>query len=105
MGYIGLILLVLFIFATLHAIGRVREFDPRRAWLLLSIALFVILTNFLEKSVWMRGTDILWLMFALVAAEAARYWHARRFAQLQDAYHGAIRQGMAMPARRGPVPG
>ena len=46
MGYIGLALLVIFIFATLHAIGRVRE--TARAWLLLALALYLILTNFLE---------------------------------------------------------
>src|SRR5207248_2766953 len=52
MGYIGLALLVIFIFATLHAIGRVVDREPSRAWLLLSLALFVILTNFLETT-WM----------------------------------------------------
>ena len=35
-GYIGLILFLVFIFATLHAIGRVAGRDPARAWLLLS---------------------------------------------------------------------
>ena len=53
MGYVGLTLLVIFIFATLHAIGRgVRE--TARAWLLLTLALFLILTNFLETG-WMHG--------------------------------------------------
>ncbi len=53
-GYIGLVLFLVFIFATLHAIGRVADRDPARAWLLLSIALFVILENFLETG-WMHG--------------------------------------------------
>jgi O-antigen ligase len=73
MGYVGLALLVIFIFATLHAAGRVVERDPARAWLVLSLALFIILTNTLE-SVWMRGFDLLWLMFVIPAAEIARYW-------------------------------
>ena len=73
MGYVGFALLVIFIFATLHAIGRVADRDPARAWLLLSLALFIILTNFLE-SVWMHGMDMLWLMFVIVAAETGRYW-------------------------------
>ena len=34
---------VAFIFTTLYAIGRVAERDLARAWLLLSLALFVIL--------------------------------------------------------------
>jgi len=81
LGYVGLSILVIFLFATLHAIGHVAGRDARRAWLLLSLALFIILTNFLESS-WMRGMDILWLTFVFVAAEIARYWpggSARRF--------------------------
>jgi exopolysaccharide production protein ExoQ len=72
-GYIGLIVFVIFIFATFHAIGRVTQREPARAWLLLSIALFVSLQNFLESS-WMQGGEALWLMFVVVVAEAGRYW-------------------------------
>jgi exopolysaccharide production protein ExoQ len=71
-GHIGLVLFLVFIFATLHAIGRVADRDPARAWILLSIAFFVILQNFLESG-WMHG-DELWLMFVIVVAEAGRYW-------------------------------
>jgi exopolysaccharide production protein ExoQ len=73
MGYVGLAFLVSFIIATLHAIGRVADRDPARAWLLLSLALFVILYNFLE-SLWMRGFEMLWVVFAILAAEIGRYW-------------------------------
>jgi len=86
LGYVGLSILVIFIFATLHAIGHVAGRDTRRAWLLLSLALFIILTNFVESS-WMRGMDILWLTFLFVAAEIARYWpggSARRFVVQQQ---------------------
>ena len=72
-GYIGLVLFLIFIFTTLHAIGRVADRDPARSWLLLSIALFIILVNFLEAG-WMRGDDALWLMFVVVVAEAGRWW-------------------------------
>jgi exopolysaccharide production protein ExoQ len=72
-GYVGLYLLIAFIFTTLHAIGRVAHRDLARAWLLLSLALFVILVNFIE-STWMHGQDMLWLIFAVVAAETGRYW-------------------------------
>lgn len=73
MGYVGLAFLVVFIIATLHAVGRVADCDPARAWLLLSIALVVILYNFLE-SLWMRGFEFLWVVFVIVAAEISRYW-------------------------------
>jgi O-antigen ligase len=89
MGYVGLCLLVVFILATLHAIGRVADREPARAWLLLTLALFVILTNFLETT-WMHGMDMLWLMFVIVAAEASRFWQP---------FH----TGVPEPTRRGPV--
>jgi exopolysaccharide production protein ExoQ len=71
-GYVGLALLAIFIFATLHAIGRVADRDPARAWLVLSLALFIILTNIIESG-WMHGSDILWVPFAILAAEIGRY--------------------------------
>jgi O-antigen ligase len=72
-GYIGIVLFVVFVFTTLHAIGRVAGRDPARAWYLLSIALFCICLNFLESG-WMHGGDVLWLMFLVVVADAGRYW-------------------------------
>ena len=48
MGYVGLAFLLVFIIATLHAIGRVADRDPARARLVLSLALFIILYNFLK---------------------------------------------------------
>jgi exopolysaccharide production protein ExoQ len=73
MGYIGLALLVVFVTATLHAIGRVADRDPARARLVLSLALFIILYNYLE-SLWMRGFEFLWVVFVILAAEIGRYW-------------------------------
>jgi O-antigen ligase len=73
MGYIGLALLVAFIITTLHAARRVADREPARAWLLLTLALYVILTNVLETT-WMRGMEPLWLLFLIVAAEVGRYW-------------------------------
>jgi exopolysaccharide production protein ExoQ len=72
MGYVGLLLLLIFIFATLHAVGRVADRDPPRAAGLLSLALFVISFNFLE-SIWMRGFEFLWVGFVIVAVEIGRY--------------------------------
>jgi exopolysaccharide production protein ExoQ len=78
MGYAGLVLLVVCIFATIHAIGRVADRDGGRAWILLTIVLFVALHNFLE-STWMRGSEMLWLMFLVVAADIGRYWKQSSF--------------------------
>jgi exopolysaccharide production protein ExoQ len=71
LGYIGLALLVVFLIATLHVIGRVAHYDYKRAWLLLSVALFIMIYNFLE-TLWMRAFDMLWVVFVIVAVEAAR---------------------------------
>ena len=75
MGYVGLALLITFITATLHAIGGVADRDTARAWLVLSLALYVIMYNFLESQ-WMHGFEFLWVVFAIVAAEIGRYWPA-----------------------------
>jgi hypothetical protein len=48
MGYVGLALLPIFIVATLDAIGRIAHRNPTRAWLLLSLGLFVITYNYLK---------------------------------------------------------
>jgi exopolysaccharide production protein ExoQ len=71
-GYAGFAFLLLFIMATLHAVGRVADRDPARARLLLSFVLFMILYNFFE-SLWMRGFEFLWVIFVIVAAEIGRY--------------------------------
>jgi len=100
-GYVGLVFLLVFIIATLHAVGRVAERDPARAQLLLSLALFVILYNFLE-SLWVRGFEFLWVVFVIVAAEIGRYWHP--FPLKRAAYRsGSLRPGS--PGARMPRPG
>ena len=73
LGYVGYYLFVCFIVATLHAVGRVVQRDAARAWLLLSLALYVICFNCLE-SLWMRGFEFLWVVFLITAAEIGRYW-------------------------------
>jgi exopolysaccharide production protein ExoQ len=89
-GYIGLALFLIFIFTTIHATGRVANRDPTRAWLLLSIALFVIIVNFLESG-WLHGFDVLWVPFVIVVAEAGRYW--------QPVHRGPA----SRPVPRGPI--
>jgi exopolysaccharide production protein ExoQ len=73
MGYVGYTFLVIFIIATLHAVGRVADRDPARGWQVLSLALFIIIYNYLE-SLWMRGFEFLWVVFVILAVEIARYW-------------------------------
>jgi exopolysaccharide production protein ExoQ len=73
MGYVGYYLLVIFIIATLHAIGRLAYHDGARAWLVLSLALYVIMYNYLESN-WMRGFEFLWVTFVILAVDIGRYW-------------------------------
>lgn len=87
LGYLGFALLLVFILATLHGIGRVADRNPGHAWLALSLALFVISYNFLER-LWMHGFEFLWLVFLIVAADVGRYW--RPF-PLTSAMHGSRR--------------
>jgi O-antigen ligase len=97
MGYIGLALLVVFITATLHGVGRVADRDPARAWLVLSLALFIILWNYFE-SLWMRGFEFLWVVFLILAAEIGRYW--RPFPLTRVAYRSRSQR----PGSPGPSP-
>jgi exopolysaccharide production protein ExoQ len=73
LGYVGYILLIIFILATLHSIGRVAKRDPTRAWLLLSLVLYIILFNFLE-SLWLRSYEFVWVVFLILTFEIGRYW-------------------------------
>ncbi|WP_257170277.1 O-antigen ligase [Bradyrhizobium sp. SRS-191] len=73
LGYVGFAFLIVFLATTVHVIGRVMDHDYRRAWILLSVALFVMSYNFLE-TLWLRAFDVSWVVFVLVTVEAARYW-------------------------------
>jgi O-antigen ligase len=103
LGYVGYNLLLVFIFTTLHAIGRFAQRDPARAWLVLSLALYIICFNYLE-SLWMRGFEFLWVVFLIVAAEIGRYWQplAQKVAAYGSSYPGRPRplQGARGNARK-----
>jgi O-antigen ligase len=73
LGYVGLAFLLVFLVANLHVIGRVVERDARRGWFLLSVALFIIIYNGLE-TLWLRAFDMSWVVFVIIAVEAARHW-------------------------------
>jgi exopolysaccharide production protein ExoQ len=97
MGYLGLASLLAFIIATLHASGRVVDRDPARAWLVLSLALYVIVYNFLE-STWMHGFEFEWLVFLILGAEIGRYW------QPLPVRTAAYRSRRGRPGNPGPSP-
>jgi exopolysaccharide production protein ExoQ len=71
LGYVGYALLLAFLFATLHAIGRMVDRAPFRAWVVLSISLYIIIYNGLE-SFWMRGFEFLWVLFVIIVVEIGR---------------------------------
>jgi len=73
LGYVGLGFLLVFLTTTVHVIGHVTAHDAKRAWLLLTIALFIMIYNFIE-TLWLRAFDVSWVVFVVVAVEAARYW-------------------------------
>ncbi len=73
LGLFGLALLVVFIIATFHAIGRIAEHNSSKAWLVLSLALFIVIYNGLETT-WMHAFDPAWVVFVILAAETGRYW-------------------------------
>lgn len=98
LGYAGYALFLGFILTTLHAIGRVADRAPIRAWLVLTLALQIIITNGLE-SIWMRGFEMLWVVFLILVAEIARYWTPLR-AGAARAAKGSRSRG----PRTGPVP-
>ena len=102
LGYVGYAIFLAFIFSTLHAIGRVADRDMTRAWLLLTLTLQIIITNGLE-SVWMRGFEMLWIVFLILVAEIARYWKPLRDGAARAVSRGS---GNAQPRspRNGPAP-
>jgi O-antigen ligase len=105
-GYVGFALLVIFIISTLHAIRRVADRDPARAWLVLSITLLIILYNFLE-SIWMRGSDSTWIIFVIAATEIGRYGQPLTARGSSNQRHDRLRRssGARRPMRMAGRPG
>jgi O-antigen ligase len=87
LGYVGYTLLLIFLFSTVHAIGRVADRDHTKALLVLSLALYVMAHNLLE-SLWMRGVEFLWVLFLLLVVEISRYWGPFPQRRGRAQYHG-----------------
>ena len=92
LGYLGFAFLLAFIIATLHCAGRVADRDPVRAWIVLTLALYVILYNLLER-LWLHGFEFLWVTFVIVAAEIGRYWQP--FPLSRAAAHCSTTRGLS----------
>lgn len=71
LGYIGLLLFLAFLAASIYSLERVRRQDPGRAMLFLSVIIYIMLMNLLE-TIWLVPFDPLWTSFLLVTAEAVR---------------------------------
>ena len=69
-GAIGYWIFIVFIYASLHYLEPIRRQDPVRAWGLLSIAMYVILLDFME-SVWLQTTS-LWILYLIVVGESVK---------------------------------
>jgi len=70
-GRIGYWIFLVFVYASLHLLERVRRKDPVLAWCFLSIQLFALLINLLDSN-WIVLTHF-WLMYLIVVAESIRY--------------------------------
>jgi len=99
LGYVGFVLLLAFLTTTLQGLGRVLDRDPARGWVMLSVAFYIIIHNGLE-SAWMRGFELLWVVFLILVAEIARQmqlWHA--FGRVRGRSSYLRSRGVATPRR------
>jgi O-antigen ligase len=101
LGYAGYVLLLAFLYATIHAVGRAADADSRRGWFLLSTSLYIISYNFLE-SLWMRGYLFLWVVFVLLAVEISRHWHPAR--SIRASNQSPLRTRAGPPSQAGGRP-
>lgn len=77
-GYLGFFVLLIFIGATLHASRHMISRNAQRAWLVLSLCFFVIISNGLE-STWVRAFEFMWVGFFVSAVEVGRHSQAFRW--------------------------
>ena len=69
-GIIGYWIFMIFIYATLHYVGTLRNVAPSRTWFYLSVILFALLINLVDL-VWVTLYQ-LWLLNLIVIAEVVR---------------------------------
>ena len=90
-GRIGYCIFLVFIYACLHYLERVRRQDPVRAWCYLSIVLFTLMINLLD-SVWL-GLNVVWILYLVVVAETVRYGLPKTVSRPGQAANEAARNG------------
>jgi exopolysaccharide production protein ExoQ len=74
-GRIGYWIFLVFIYASLHLLERVRRRDPVRAWFYLSVELFAVMINLLDSN-WVILSHF-WFLYLLVVADSIRHsWPA-----------------------------
>lgn len=76
LGYVGYGLLLWLLAAVFYQVGKIADRDMRSGWMVATIALFIVLMNFVESS-WLRGADPLWLPFLVAIAEGNRSFLAQ----------------------------
>jgi exopolysaccharide production protein ExoQ len=95
LGYVGFACFIMLLATTILAVERLAKQDPTRAWLLLSLIIYVMFNNHFESS-WMHAADFLWVAFIIICAEIGRCQ------QLYQSTRAAQRLG---PSSRPVVPG
>lgn len=98
-GWVGFIILLVFIGATLHASRHMIDRDRVRAWLALSLSYFIMMSNGLETT-WVRAFEFMWVAFFFVAVEIGRHSQAFRWKQRPRAVSSPPRGRLG----RGPMP-
>lgn len=69
-GHIGYWIFLVFVYASLHILERLRRRDPLRAYVFTAISMYMILLNFME-SLWLQ-TSPLWILYLTTVAESVR---------------------------------
>jgi exopolysaccharide production protein ExoQ len=99
-GKIGYWIFLVFIYASLHCLERMRRIDPVRAWVFLSSMLFASLINLLDSSWFVLNT--IWIIYLIVVAESVRYSRPSKLLHPRQVATRPTRSGFASRLRTTP---
>lgn len=99
-GYLGLAIFLAFCLAAVFGLDHVRRVDPRRAFALLMLFIYVLIMNLME-SIWFIHFDPLWVLFLIVSGESMR--HATATSTAPKAVRKPARAHLFSQSRVGPV--
>ena len=71
-GYVGLAIFLAFVVAAVYSLEHVRRINPRRAFALLALFIYILIMNLMETICFIHF-DPLWVLFLLVTGEAMRH--------------------------------